>query len=123
MPNDALKPSAKRDAYLRLSSIIMRSKIYTQGGSFTASDLMSKIRIKAPEAQELLSRMVDDGYLMEVTRGSGCGPITTAYAQKSAVRALTNRRLAYYVPPTPERVRHYNSWLRSAVAYELGNVG
>jgi len=123
--DDKLRPSPRRQQYLKLSGIIMRSKLYTQGGSFAASDVMSKLHgIKADEARDVLARMVDEGHLMEVIRHFGGGQMGTSYAQKSAAGSIIKRRrLAYYVPPTPERVRHYNAWLRSAVAYELGNIG
>ena len=123
--DDKLRPSPKRQQYLKLSGIIMRSKLYTQGGSFAASDVMSKLHgIKADEARDVLARMVDEGHLMEVARHFGGGQTGTSYAQKSAAGSMIKRRrLAYYVPPTPERVRHYNAWLRSSVAYELNNIG
>ena len=123
--DDKLRPSPKRQQYLKLSGIIMRSKLYTQGGSFAASDVMSKLHgIKADEARDVLARMVDEGHLMEVARHFGGGQTGTSYAQKSAEGSMIKRRrLAYYVPPTPERVRHYHAWLRSSVAYELNSMG
>ena len=103
---------------------IMRSKIYRQGGSFTLSDLPGKLRTTSEEIQRVLDGMVDDGQLMETTRSMGGNSLEVrAYASMAATnRMLLRRRLAYYSPPTPERIKHYNEWMRTIAAYELNNV-
>lgn len=101
---------------------IMRSKIYNQGGSFTLSDLTGKLRLTGQDVKKILDAMVDDGQLMEVIRPQANGPSSRAYAQQSASRRLMACKLAYYSPPLPEKIRHYNEWLKTVVAYELNNA-
>jgi hypothetical protein len=107
----------------RYAGKIMRSKIYNQGGSFTQSDLLCKLHLTSVQVQMVLDAMVDDGMLMEVTRVQGNGPKSRAYTRRSVSTVLSGRRLAYYSPPTPEKIRHYNDWIKTIAAYELGNVG
>ena len=96
---------------------VIKSRLYKSGNSFTLSDIIGILDISSAYTRQVLSDLVDDGFLSQVDSDT-----CLSYSSVSPIRRMLRERLSNYEPPMTTHERQVSPWIRASVRQEYSHA-